>query len=311
MSQDHDLHFFSALARAGNLTQAGAVLGVSTATVSKRLKRLEQRLGIRLATRDARSFALTEAGQYFLQQSLRLTQEICELECELAGWGESGAASLRVGISDGIYDRLMAPVVAAFAHARPDIALHLVVSGHAARPAEQGLACLFLTGHPDDFGKRLKATPICEAPLVTCATPAYLDKRGRPESPEDLSSHACLAATTRQAQRRTFWQFARDGQRVSVRISPRLSALGWQLRTLALEHLGIARLPRHLVEREVRCGQLEVVLTDWTDADLRGVYMLHEPDVAVMPGLDVFIGYVHRHFRIEAPRHKMNHLSPA
>lgn len=305
MTIESDLHFFVAVTQSGNLTRAAARLGVSTATISKRLGRLEQRLGVRLAVRDARSFSLTDAGQRFFDESLRLSTDINRVERELANWSGSGAASLRIGISDGIYDRLLSPVIASFARTCPEIALQLVTSGHAARPAEQGLDCLFLTGHPDDLGSSLKHVPLCDAPLVACASPSYLKQAGMPSHPADLDAHACLVATTRRENRLSNWHFQRCSERVSVRVRPRASALGWQVRDLALQDLGIARLPRHLVEREIGAGQLEQVLVDWNDADMRHVHLLHPSDAELVAGLDAFIAYVIGHF------HRDNALVPA
>lgn len=299
MNTDSDLHFFVAVAQAGNLTQAGARLGVSTATVSKRLQRLEQRLGVRLAARDARSFSLTEAGQYFFEQSLRLSQDMKRVERELTDWGHRGATSLRIGISDGIYDRLLAPVIAAFSDANPSISLQLVVSGHAARPVEQGLDCLFLTGHPDDLSSQLKRIPLCEAPLVSFASPAYLACAGRPAHPAQLNEHACLVASTRRATTLNNWHFQRGTERISIRVRPRATALGWQVRDLALRDLGIGRLPRHLVEREIGQGRLEPVLVDWTDPDLRYVHLLHQPAPELVAGLGAFIVHVVEYFRAD------------
>jgi DNA-binding transcriptional LysR family regulator len=300
MSIDRDLRFFVAVAQAGNLTQAGARLGVSTATISKRLGRLEQRLGARLAVRDARGFSLTEAGQHFFERSRHLSDEINRLERELADWSQRAATSLRIGVSDGIYDRLLAPVLASFSEEYPEISIELVVSGHAARPVEQGLDCLFLTGHPDDLSARLARTALCAAPLVTFAAPDYLDRAGAPVHPSELSAHACLVAATRRATKLSNWHFQRGAERLSVRVRPRATALGWQVRDLALRGLGIARLPRHLVEREIGDGRLSPVLADWCDADLRYVHLLHQPEPQLIAGLDAFISHVKRRFDADA-----------
>ena len=296
MSIDSDLRFFVALAQAGNLTQAGARLSVSTATISKRLGRLEQRLGARLAVRDARGFSLTEVGQHLFEQSLRLTDEINRLERELADWSQRGAISLRIGISDGIYDRLLAPVINSFLEQSPDISLTLVVSGPAARPVEQGLDCLFLTGHPDDLSPSLERLALCPAPLVTFASPGYLDRAGTPAHPSDLSDHACLVAVTRRDNALSNWHFLRSGDRISVRIRPRATALGWQVRDLALRGRGIARLPHHLVAREISDGTLNAVLPNWGDADLRYVHLLYQSETHLIAGLDAFISHVSNHF---------------
>jgi LysR family transcriptional regulator for bpeEF and oprC len=161
---------------------------------------------------------------------------------------------------------------------------------------EQGLDCLFLTGHPDDLSSRLTRIALCEARLVSFASPAYLARAGRPSHPAQLNAHACLVASTRRATTLSNWHFQRGAERVSVRVRPRATALGWQLRDLALRDLGIARLPRHLVEREIEEGRLEPVLTDWGDADLRYVHLLHQQAPELVAGLGPFIDHVLAHF---------------
>jgi len=293
--REGDLRFFEQLVSSGGLSPAARRLGVSVSTVSKRLSALEERFGVALAVRNSRGFALTEAGRYYYEQAAEINREIDRLEQNLDVLADSPRGSLRLGISEGIFDTLLAQPLAEFMHLHPDIDVVLLNLGQSASFVEDRLDCLILSGHPDEFAQGLDRVFICQSDRVVCASPDYLERYGSPGVPGDLREHHCLVAMNKRGKLLNNWRFRKGKQRESVSVRARFAALGWQVRRMAAAGMGIARLPDHVAQRCLARGELERVMEGWQDVETREISLLLRNEKHRLPRVEALIKFFESH----------------
>lgn len=265
---------FSAVVEHRSFTDAARALSVSKATVSKAITRLEQHLDTSLFSRTSRRLALTESGRRLADHAARIMGEGLAAEeaaredmAELAGIVRLGAP-----MSFGL--KRVAPVLAEFMALHPGIVIDLHLSDARIDIVEQGLdATLRIATMPDSS---LRARRLCDVQGYFIASPAYLDRRGRPTHPSDLSEHDCLLYTN-VANPET-WRFSRaGGETVSVQPHPRMMSNSGDAMLDALRAgVGIAFLPDFIAGDDIAGGALEIVLPDWIPP-VTGLHLVTPP----------------------------------
>lgn len=261
-----DLNAFLAVARAGGFREAARSSGGSASGLSEAVRRLEAQVGVRLLNRSTRSVVLTEAGAVLLR---RLGPAMTEMEAALdavAGFRDRPAGWLRLNVP-GSAARLVLPrVVPRFLAAYPDIRLEVM--------ADEDFVDVLAAGCDAGirYGERLEpdmvAVPIGPRMqrFATAASPAYLDRRGRPEHPSDLLRHACLAGRFR-GRTTELWEFERDGEVVRVDPPGPLLVQNGGATDLAVDAAiagtGIVTIFEDWLRPHLDSGALEPVLEPW------------------------------------------------
>jgi DNA-binding transcriptional LysR family regulator len=211
---------FLAIAEAGGLAAAGRRLGRSAPAMSRALADLEAGLGVRLAERSTRRFALTEAGRRLADQGRHAMTELEDALREAAGEGLEARGRLRLAAPLVFGRRHVAPVVAAFLDAHPAVSVDLVLSDGVMDLAEQGLDLAVRIGRLPDSSLRSRRLGALRRILV--ASPAYLARRGAPAAPEDLAGHDLVVFGPQGAP--PVWRFAgAEGREVTLRPQARFS----------------------------------------------------------------------------------------
>lgn len=177
MASLDDLAFFRQLALAGNLTATARELGLSLSAVSKRLKQIEARLGVELATRTTRRWTLTAEGERYLARGMALLEELAELEESLGEDRRALAGPIRINATFGFGRRHVAPLLSDFCAQHPGIEASLELSNFPA-PLVEGVDLGIRIGEPPD--SRLVARRLVINRRVPCASPDYLTRHGRP-----------------------------------------------------------------------------------------------------------------------------------
>jgi DNA-binding transcriptional LysR family regulator len=272
MRGSSDLAFFSTVVKEGSLSGAARALDVSPPAVSKRLAQLERRLGVRLLNRTTRRVSLTAEGEVYVEAGRRILSEISELEQRISSARAAPKGLLRVNATLGFGRTYVAPVVSAFRRRYPevDVLLHLTD-----RP-------LNLTDEAFDVGirfgdlpdARIVARKIATNRRVLAASPRYLDQRGRPATPHDLTRHDCIVLRQNDSVYGV-WKLQRGRRSESVRVRGALSSndgsvvLGW-----ALDGHGIVMRAEWEMADHLRSGRLEQVLPEYATppADIHAVY---------------------------------------
>lgn len=311
MNELDDMRLFVRAVAAGSLSAAGRELGFSPAVGSKRLTRLETRLGVRLLQRSSRRLALTDEGALYHERCQAILADIDDAEAELAQGRQQVRGLVRVTATVAMGRRCIGPLAAEFMRRHPEVTVQLSLSDSLVDLIEDGFDCAIRIGGPQD--SRLAARTLGPNRRVLCASPAYLKRRGRPRTLEDLAQHECILQE-RIATRRSEWRFEpRDAGVASgpqaVDVTGRLvTDNGEQAHDWALAGLGLVRRSVWDVVEELDDGRLVELLPEWagTSAPLQLVFPSRR---LLPPRTRLFIDAVARKF--EGSRDQARILPPA
>ena len=251
-----DIEIFLAVVESAGFSAAARRLDSTPAAVSRRIKALEQRLGVRLLQRTTRKVALTEAGQRYRAEVEQVVARLREAEARLAVEAGAVTGELRVVAPMSFGQRRLAPVIARFARAYPGLRISLLLDDSQTDIVAAGVDLAIRIAYPEDSS--LVGRALADVSLVCCAAPAYLAERGTPRVPQDLRGHACLHYNL--VSEREEWTFA-DGAPVAVR-GVFCSNNGDVLAAAAVAGLGITVLPGFIVEDDIAAGRLQPILVD-------------------------------------------------
>jgi len=288
-----DIAVFVRVVERGSFTLAADDLGLSRAVVSKYLSRLEARLGARLLHRTTRRLALTEAGATLFEASRGALERIDEAESAVARFQEAPRGRLRVSapMSFGILH--LGPAIAEFSRQFPDVTLDVSLDDRFVNLVAEGFDVAVRIGMLTD--STLVARKIGTTRAVACASPAYLEERGEPQTPEELASHAGLIYSYLAGG--NVWRFlAPDGREIPVGITgPLRINNGIVLAEAAIAGRGILVSPSFYVAPMLRDGRLKRILAGYRLPEL-GIYAVYAQREHVPPKVRVFIDYLAARF---------------
>jgi DNA-binding transcriptional LysR family regulator len=248
---------FEGVVAAGSFAGAARALGLSVAAVSKQVRALEDRLGVRLLHRTTRQVRLTDAGQRFHERCQRILADLDDAEREVAAGQAMPRGRIRVSAPMSFGQRHLGPVVSGFLARHPDVELDLVLEDRFVDLLAEGFDVAVRIAELRDSS--LVARRLCASRRVLCAAPAYLAAHGTPATPADLAAHRCIGYAYMTSG--CDWPFrTHDGRRVVRVHGPVMSNNGDVLRILALDGCGIALLPTFLVADDLDAGHLHEVL---------------------------------------------------
>lgn len=255
------LSSFAKVVESGSFARAAERLSLSTSAVSRQVADLEAHLDVRLLNRTTRRISLTEAGQAFYERCVQLLADLDEAEASVRPVSVEPKGTLRITCGVTFGERYLAPALAEFAVLHPDIAFDLDLSDRVIDLVEEGFDVAIRIGTigPQTLvSRRLGSTS-----LVCCASPEYLQRRGTPATPGDLSAHDCLAYTLSALQQT--WKFkGRDGAAVEAAVSTRHRAnSGRMLAAMAVAGMGVVLEPDFIVAPDICAGRLVRVLADY------------------------------------------------
>ena len=256
------LGVFARVARARSFVRAAADLGLSKATVSKAVTRLEQRLGARLIHRTSRRLSLTSAGEQLLAHAERMLAEAEAGEGEVSAGAAAPRGLVRLACPMSFGLAFVAPALPAFLAAHPDVTVDLHLSDAVVDLIGEGFdLALRIADLPDSS---LMARRLCPVSRRLVAAPAYLDRHGRPSHPHQLGEHACLGYAYLPTPQ--VWRFiGATGEEAMVRPAGPLRANNADALTPALlAGLGLAVQPDFITWRDLAAGRLEAVMADWS-----------------------------------------------
>ena len=258
-----DLLAFLAVARERSFTKAAAKLGVSQSALSHTIRALEARLGLRLLTRTTRSVSPTEAGEHLLQTVGPRFEEIEQELAALSNLRETPAGKIRISATDHSLDWLLRPVLKTFLPQYPDIAVEVCCDYGFVDIAGQGFDAGVRLG--EDVAQGMIATRIGpDMRMAVVGSPAYFATRSAPDTPRDLTGHACNNLRLPTNGGLYTWEFEKDGESLNVRVSGQITLNGvYPLLDAALDGFGLSYIPENLVAPLLAEGRLVQVLADW------------------------------------------------
>ncbi|HWI37066.1 MAG TPA: LysR family transcriptional regulator [Burkholderiales bacterium] len=255
------MQVFAQVVEAGSFAKAAERLGMSTSAASRHVAELETHLQTRLLNRTTRRVSLTESGRAFYERSVQLLADLQEAEEEASSAAVVPRGTIRLTTSVNFGVRHVAPAIAAFVAAHPDVRFDVSLADRVVDLVEEGFDIAIRIGTPG--ADNLVARKLGETRLVPCASPAYLERHGAPKAPAELANHNCF--TYEYVTPRNVWRFRdRSGVEQAVRVSGTLhSNNGDLLAEVAARDGGIVFEPAFIVGPDVRAGRLVPLLQDY------------------------------------------------
>lgn len=253
---------FACVVEHRSFSAAAEAIGVSKATVSKAVTRLEASLGTTLFHRTSRRLSLTESGRSLAERAQRILAEAQAAEETARDAASAPTGLVRVAAPLAFGVRHVAPVIAEFLALHPGIEIDLHLSDARTDIVAEGFDIALRIAALPDSSLRARRLMGIAAHLV--AAPAYLERHGTPRHPADLAHHACFAYTNLPSAQA--WHFRRaDGEEAAVRVEGPLRTDSGDAMLPALRAgIGIARLPDFIIGDDIASGTLVPILTDWT-----------------------------------------------
>lgn len=283
---------FACVVEHRSFSGAASAIGVSKATVSKAIARLEAQLGTALFHRTSRRLTLTDSGTALAERAGRILAEAQAAEEAAIDSAKAPSGMVRIAAPITFGIRFVADAIADLLLAYPGIQIDLRLSDARVDIVADGFdIALRIADLPDSSLRARRLAPI-RARVV--AAPTYLEQHGTPAHPADLAHHACFL----YANAIGTWQFRKaDGEEAAVRpAGPLITDNGDAMMPALLAGLGIARLPDFIIDRELADGRLVEILADWSPMNI-ALHLLTPPSTLRPARVELVIEFLSQRFR--------------
>ena len=275
MDRLRQMEIFVSVVEASQFTRAARRLGLSKSTVSQAVSDLETYLGLQLFQRDSRSLQLTESGETYYAESVRVLADINALEDHIRGENLGMSGLIRITAPEFYGSMILQPLIVKFMEIYPDVSFDLMLSETPIDLVAKGVDVAFRLGKTKDC--TLLTRKIGSLGMAMCATPNYLDANGIPNSLADLENHNCLVFS--QTPR---WHFEKNGFNYVLPVTGRVQTSGVNsLVELVRASLGIGYFPKFIFQEDIDKGILIPILQDDTkltyDVNLIRPASKHQP----------------------------------
>jgi LysR family transcriptional regulator for bpeEF and oprC len=284
------LSVFTKVVEAGSFAAAARALDLAPATVTEQVQALEKHLKTRLLNRTTRSMTLTDEGAAYFQHASDILARVEEADAMLASLRTSPKGMLRVAMPPLLATLIVLPAMPAFLQRYPDLRVEVTLNAQAPSFATQNLDLCLQVSAEIEPGLVFRPLGLCQ--ICTCASPGYLERRGVPQTPDDLDSHDVIGVRAVPGVPLATMRFEKDGRLISREPRSRLIAdSGDGLRVAALADGGIFQGAHYTVADLLDSGQLVRILRDWewSGPPLGAV---HPPNRFLQPKVGVFLEYV-------------------
>ena len=284
-----DIAVFVQVVDSGSFTAAADRLSISKSVVSKYVTRLENQLGARLLNRTTRRLSLTEVGRVFYERSRKGLADIEDAQSEVSRMqGEPrGTLRLNAPMSFGILH--VAPALPEFLKLYPDITVDMNLDDRKVDVIEEGFDISVRISELPDSSLVAKRLGSCRHAIV--AAPAYLDRCGRPRTPEELRDHNIISY--RYQESALAWHFQPpDSKSIAVTVSGSLMMNNsLALRAALIEGIGIARTPTFVVGKDIREGRLIPILRDYKILEVT-IFLVYPQRRHLSPKVRAFVDFM-------------------
>ncbi len=284
---------FAKVAETNSFTRAAADLGLSKATVSKAVTRLETKLRAPLFHRTSRRLSLTDSGRASLDRASRilLEGEAAEQEAMAQSVTPRGLVRMSAPMSFGIQH--LGPALPEFFKKYPEISIELSLSDQLVDLVSEGFDMALRISTLADSS--LLARRLCTVRVVMAASKAYFDRRGRPKHPRDLATHDLFTYSYARTPDTLHFKHARHGDyAVTVKGSLRANNADVMMPMLRAGH-AMAMLPEFLVWKDIKDGKLETLMDDWMPGP-SALHLVTPPGANRPVRVQVLMDYLAKHF---------------
>ena len=258
-----DLTAFVVVAKERSFTRAAARLGLSQSALSQIVRRLKERLGVRLLTRTTRSVAPTEAGDRLVQTLAAMLHELDQNIADLSEFRDKPAGTIRITTVEHAANTVLCPALAKLLPEYPDITVEIIVDYGLADVVSERFDAGVRLG--EQVAKDMIAVRIsADIPMAIVASPGYLQLHGAPTDPRHLADHRGINLRLPTSGTLNAWRLVQDDREIRVRVDGPLifNAIDLIL-DMALRGLGLAYLPLDQVNHHMKSGRLTRLLGKW------------------------------------------------
>ena len=272
MTKADDMILFVQVVEEGSFSRVAEKLSLTNSVVSKRIARLEENLNTQLLYRTTRKLSLTDAGRALYNKAKIAKSAFQEAENAVTGYGEDMKGHIRITMPVVSANFIFSESIAEFCKQHPEVSVELQITNRLVDLIEEGFDLALRTAVLEDSS--LIARRLIDSQWIICATPAYLEQHGAPQTPEQLQNHECLVYKFDNTANST-WPLYIDGKEQLISVHGRfhsnhLSAI----KQAALSDLGIAFLPQVLIYEEIQKNTLTQILRCFTSKKL-GLYAVY------------------------------------
>jgi len=263
MQDLNDMLYFAEVVDRGGFAAAGRALGLPKSKLSRRVAELESRLGVRLLQRTTRKLSLTEAGELYHRHCVAMREDAEAAEEAVAVVLTEPRGTIRVTCPVTLAQSTIGPLLPLFLERHPQVRVDMQVSNRVVDLVQEGIdVALRVRPTLDDSGS-LIVKNLGNTQGLLVASPAQLERQGRPQSPEDLQRLATVAMSA--ADGRATWRLlGPGGHHYDFQHRPCYTADDLlTLRYAVLKGAGMTILPDYMCRRDMRQGLLEEVLAGW------------------------------------------------
>lgn len=291
-----------AVVEAESFAAGARLVGMSPPSVTRVIAGLENRLGTLLLARNTRGLRLTEAGRRYVEDCKRILLDLEEAEELATGSRIRARGNLTVTAPVMFGELFLVPLITEYLSQHPEVTINALLLDRLVNVVDEGIDVAVRIGRLADTG--LQAVKVGEIRPVVCAAPAFLDRVGRPQAPEDVLALPIVMSSASNLL--TEWQFLDDDRALALRPEPRLlvssnqaainaARLGW----------GLTRVLSYQVAECVRKGELEIVLEPFQTAALP-VHILYHGDRPMLAKVRTFVDHCTRRLLADGALHTVS-----
>lgn len=283
---------FAAVVRAKGFSQAARETGMPKSTISRKVARLEEQLGVRLLQRDTRNLSLTQVGALFYQHCISIRDEIEAAKATIENTNNDVSGSLRIAIPVSFSQELIANLCSSFMRLYPNVELDVQFTDSEVGLVGEGYDIAIQYGplQSSDLVARL----LFERKPILVASPGYLKANGTPATPQELANHdGILLGTSRSAP---IWPLGKGNRKTMVSFKRKVrvnSAV--MVKKLAQDDFGIAMLSNTVCKNELASGSLVPILQEWPIEAFK-VYGVYSSRRQLATNISVFLDFFTKRF---------------
>lgn len=267
MQQLQNMMIFARVLEAGSFSKAADSLGIAKSSVSKRVSDLEKAFGVRLIQRSTRKLHITEEGEALYRRCQQINQELALAKDELSTFREVAQGRLKISVSPLFGNTIIAPLIPSFQEKYPQVNIELHFASELSDLVGQGYDISLRMGTLADSS--LVAVELFTVKFLLCASPDYLHRAGRPDTPQDIEEHAYIRWLAPNKPAHDTIVFYNNDQEYTCKVNSKLSTNDAQAtKEAALNGGGLAILPNYAICGELRSKQLEVLLPEYRVQEL-------------------------------------------
>ena len=290
MDQVQAMKIFVRIAELESFSRAAEDLDLPRATVSTTLKRLEQRLGVRLFLRTTRQVKITEEGKIYYQRCLHLLAALEETDALFAHHQIQPSGTVRIDMPHSVARERVIPSLKEFYQRYPQINLILSANDNAINLLDQGVDCVVRAWPSED--DNLPSRHLTDLVQLTCASPAYLALRGTPQTLADLQSHQAVGYFFAHQRAETHLEFRVGGNTEKIMLPATLTVSGADAYVAAAKAgFGLIQASKLAIAQELAQGTLIEVLPEYPPPQMP-LYIMYPPGRFLAPRIRVLLDWL-------------------